>query len=73
MYFEPIWVNNTNQLPRKCVDHNDTFLLGIGGRFRVRPTVYVVAEIAPRAPASSREATPAASPSKSAPADTRSR
>jgi hypothetical protein len=48
IHVEPIWVNNTNDKPSEIVDHNDTFLLGVGGRFRVRPTVYVVAEIAPR-------------------------
>jgi len=48
IHVEPIWVNNTNDKPSEVVDHNDTFLLGIGGRIRVRPTVYVVAEIAPR-------------------------
>ena len=39
--------------PTRCrpsvVDDNDTFLLGVGGRIRVRPTVYVVGEIVPRA------------------------
>ena len=30
------------------VDDNDTFLLGVGGRIRIRPTVYVVGEIVPR-------------------------
>ena len=48
IHVEPIWVNNTNPLPSEVTDENDTFLLGIGGRIRVRPTVYVVAEIAPR-------------------------
>jgi hypothetical protein len=48
IHVEPIWVNNSNPLPSEVVDDNDTFLLGIGGRIRVRPTVYVVAEIAPR-------------------------
>jgi uncharacterized beta barrel domain-containing protein DUF5777 len=47
-YVEPIWVNNSNLLPSEIVDHNDSFLLGIGGRVRVRRTVYVVAEAAPR-------------------------
>jgi hypothetical protein len=47
-YLEPIWVNNSNPLPSEIVDHNDTFLLGVGGRVRIRRTVYVVAEVAPR-------------------------
>jgi hypothetical protein len=48
LYVEPIWVNNTNQLPKALVEHNDTFMIGVGGRLRIRPTVYVVAEISPR-------------------------
>ena len=48
VHVEPIWVNNSNPLPSEVVDDNDTFLLGLGGRIRVRPTVYLVAEIAPR-------------------------
>jgi hypothetical protein len=47
-YVEPIWVNNTNSLPKELVDHNDAFMVGLGVRVRVRPTVYVVAEAAPR-------------------------
>ena len=42
------WVNNTNPLPKELVDDNDTFILGIGGRIRVLPTVYLVAEATPR-------------------------
>lgn len=49
LYVEPIWVNNTNQLPATIVDHNDTFIVGLGARVRVRPTVYVVGEVSPRA------------------------
>jgi hypothetical protein len=48
LYAEPIWVNNSSPLPSEIIDHNDSFLLGIGGRFRVRRTVYVVVEAAPR-------------------------
>ena len=49
LYAEPIWVNNSNPLPKALVDHNDTFLVGAGGRFRVSGSVYIVAEVAPRA------------------------
>jgi len=49
LYVEPIWVNNTNALPKQLVDHNDTFIVGVGARVRVRPTVYLVGEYAPRA------------------------
>jgi hypothetical protein len=48
LYLEPIWVNNANLLPSEIVDHNDAFLLGLGGRCRVRRTTYVIAEVAPR-------------------------
>ncbi len=42
------WVNNTNPLPSEVVDDNSTFLLGLGARIRIRPTVYVVGEFQPR-------------------------
>jgi hypothetical protein len=48
LYFEPIWVNNSNELPSELTDDNDTFLLGLGARIRIRPTVYLVGEIIPR-------------------------
>ena len=48
VYFEPVWVNNTNQLPHEVVDHNNTFFIGVGARVRVRPTVYVTGEVMPR-------------------------
>lgn len=58
LYLEPIWIGNTNPVPADHVDegaepHQDdtrdqTFVLGIGGRWRVRPTVYLVGEFAPR-------------------------
>jgi len=47
-YVEPIWVNNTNALPTQLADDNNTFLVGIGARVRVSPTVYLVGEAAPR-------------------------
>jgi hypothetical protein len=48
VYIEPIWVNNTNPLPAEVIDDNNTFMVGLGTRVRVRPTVYVVGEFAPR-------------------------
>jgi hypothetical protein len=48
LYVEPIWVNNTNPDPSELADHNDTFIVGLGARIRVRPTVYLVGEFAPR-------------------------
>jgi hypothetical protein len=48
LYLEPIWVNNSNGLPKELADDNDTFIIGLGARLRIRPTVYLVAEGAPR-------------------------
>lgn len=48
VYLEPVWVNNTNPDPAALVDHNDTFIIGLGARVRVRPTVYLVGEFAPK-------------------------
>lgn len=47
-YVTPIWINNTNELPSEVVDDNDTFALGLGGRLRVRPTLYLLVEGMPR-------------------------
>jgi hypothetical protein len=47
-YLEPIWVNNSNPEPEEVIDDNDTFMIGLGTRLRIRPTVYVVFEAAPR-------------------------
>lgn len=48
VYAEPIWVNNANPLPSELVDRNDSVLLGLGGRFRILRTVYLVGEVVPR-------------------------
>ena len=48
VYVEPVWVNNTNTLPEELVDDNDTFIVGVAGRLRILPTVYVLLEAAPR-------------------------
>jgi hypothetical protein len=48
LYAHPIWVNNTNPLPSELSDDNDTFMIGLGARLRVRPSVYVLIEGAPR-------------------------
>jgi hypothetical protein len=42
------WVNNTNALPSELANHNDTVILGIGGRLRLRPSLYLVGEVTPR-------------------------
>jgi hypothetical protein len=49
VYVEPIWVNNANPLPGPLAGENDTLLVGLGARIRVRPTVYVLGEFVPRA------------------------
>jgi hypothetical protein len=48
VYVEPIFVANTNAAPSDLVDHNSTFMLGLGTRVRIRPTTYIVAEVTPR-------------------------
>jgi Membrane bound beta barrel domain (DUF5777) len=48
LYFEPIWVNNTNEQPSELVDDNSTFIIGLGARARIRPTVYLFVEGSPR-------------------------
>jgi hypothetical protein len=48
LYVEPIWVNNSNPSPGELVDDNDTVIIGLGARIRVRPTVYLAGEIIPR-------------------------
>jgi len=45
LYAAPIWVHNTAGILN--IDR-DTSYVGIGGRLRLRPTVYVVAETSPR-------------------------
>jgi hypothetical protein len=48
IYIEPMWVNNSNPLPKDIVDDNDTFVIGLAGRLRVRSDVYLTAEWSPR-------------------------
>jgi hypothetical protein len=48
VYVEPTWVGNANIDPFAVDDDDDTFMVGVGARLRVRPTVYVVAEVIPR-------------------------
>jgi hypothetical protein len=45
VYVEPIWVGNTNPLD---VGDDSTLIVGLGVRVRIRPTVYLVGEAAPR-------------------------
>jgi hypothetical protein len=48
LYFQPVWINNTNPGQSEFVDDNNSFLFGVGARVRVRPSLYLVAEAAPR-------------------------
>ena len=46
LYATPVWVHNTAALLNI---ERDTVFVGVGGRVRLSSTVYVVAEVAPRA------------------------
>ena len=46
VYVTPVWVHNTAAILNL---DRDTFFVGIGGRVRVRDTVYLVGEVVPRA------------------------
>jgi hypothetical protein len=46
VYLQPVFVGNTDA--EDAADEDNTFLLGVGVRLRVRPTVYLVGEAAPR-------------------------
>jgi hypothetical protein len=48
LYVEPTWVHHSNVQPSSSAEADDTFMVGLGARLRVRPTVSVVAESAPR-------------------------
>ena len=65
-------MNNSNPFPKEVVDHNDTFMIGLGARIRIRPTVYIVGEFSPRVSGYRPGSTKAASPSRSARAVTSS-
>jgi hypothetical protein len=47
-YLEPVWTGNTDPLPDASSDQDNTLIVGVGGRVRIRPTVYLVGEVAPR-------------------------
>jgi hypothetical protein len=48
LYIEPIWVHHTNLFEQGIVVDNNTLMVGLGARVRVRPTVYLVGELSPR-------------------------
>ena len=45
LYAEPIFVANTSPFDE---GENNTVMIGLGGRVRIRPALYVVAEVTPR-------------------------
>jgi hypothetical protein len=47
-HVEPMWIGNTNKLPEVPGEDDGTFVLGLGARVRIRPTVYLVGEFIPR-------------------------
>lgn len=49
VYAVPMWVHNTTPLVSQITGIKDnTFFIGLGGRVRILPTVYVSAEVSPR-------------------------
>ena len=47
VHLEPMFVVNSNLFDTD-IDEDSTFMIGIGSRIRIRPTVYVVGEMTPR-------------------------
>lgn len=48
LYAEPIFVHHSNVFQQATVPENNTFMIGLGARVHVLPTVYVVGEFTPR-------------------------
>jgi hypothetical protein len=49
LYAEPTWVHHADVEPfSSFAASTDTFMVGLGGRLRIRPTVTIVAELSPR-------------------------
>lgn len=49
LYAVPMWVHNVTPFLSQITGVKDnTFFVGLGGRVRIRPTVYVSAEVSPR-------------------------
>lgn len=49
IHIEPMWVGHTNLDGIQDPDKDNTFMIGLGARVRVRPTVYLTGEFTPRA------------------------
>ncbi len=48
VYVEPTWVHHANLFEQATDPDRDTFMVGLGARVRVRPSVYLVGEYVPR-------------------------
>jgi hypothetical protein len=48
LYVAPAWVNNSSPQPSELVDDNDTVMVGLGARLRLRKNTYVTFEGSPR-------------------------
>ncbi len=48
VYAEPLFVANSNPLPSGVGVANNTAMIGLGTRVRLRPTTYLVGEVTPR-------------------------
>ena len=48
LYVEPMFVVNSNPAASGSGVDNNTLMMGLGGRFRIRPATYLVGEVTPR-------------------------
>jgi len=48
IYLQPAWINNSNPQPEALIEHNNTALVGVGARLRIRRSTFLVFETAPR-------------------------
>jgi len=48
LYAEPIYIFNTNSAEPPDAADNNTMMVGLGGRLRIRPALYIVGEVTPR-------------------------
>jgi hypothetical protein len=48
LYIQPAWINNSNPEPAELVDDNNTVVIGLGTRLRIRKSTYLVLEASPR-------------------------
>jgi len=48
LYIEPTWVHHSNVQLSSADQEDDTFMIGVGGRVRVRPSLAIAAEFSPR-------------------------